>query len=63
MLVPAKLWSLTAIEVLDLIKRDLVTVEDYAKSLLNRIESRDSEVKAWQYLGRSSSLSNVSKLA
>ncbi|KAK0108687.1 hypothetical protein ONS95_003479 [Cadophora gregata] len=49
MLVPTKLWSLTATEVLSLIKRDLLTVEDYANALLNRIDSRNSVVKAWQY--------------
>lgn len=32
-----------------MIKRDLLTVEDYANALLNRIESRNSVVKAWQY--------------
>ncbi|PVH70770.1 amidase signature enzyme [Cadophora sp. DSE1049] len=49
MFVPTKLWSLTATEVLSLIKRDLITVEDYASALLDRIESRNSIVKAWQY--------------
>ncbi|KAK3366745.1 amidase signature domain-containing protein [Lasiosphaeria ovina] len=50
MQVPAKLWSLTATEVLSLIERDLLTAEDYAKELLSRIELRDGVVKAWQYL-------------
>lgn len=49
MLVPTKLWSLTATEVLSLIKRDRLTVEDYVNALLSRIESRNSVVKAWQY--------------
>ncbi|TAQ86822.1 hypothetical protein B7494_g4847 [Chlorociboria aeruginascens] len=49
MLVPTTLWSLTATEVLSLIQRDMFTVEDYANALLDRIESRNSVVKAWQY--------------
>ncbi|KAI9702195.1 MAG: hypothetical protein M1820_006277 [Bogoriella megaspora] len=47
---PTKLWSLTATEVLSLIRQDQLTVEDYAHALLDRIQSRDSVVKAWQYL-------------
>ncbi|CAN9180157.1 unnamed protein product [Alternaria alternata] len=50
MLVPKELWSLTATEALSLISRDQLTVEDYAKALLDRIESRNTVVKAWQYL-------------
>ncbi|KAF2425571.1 amidase signature enzyme [Tothia fuscella] len=50
--VPSKLWALTATEVLSPIKEDRFTVEDYAKSLLTRIESRNGLVKAWQYLDR-----------
>ncbi|KAF2234183.1 amidase signature enzyme [Viridothelium virens] len=46
---PTKLWSLTATEVLSLIKKDQLTVEDYAYAVLGRVESRDSVVKAWQY--------------
>ena len=41
MQVPTKLWSLTATEVLTLIKKDRLTVEDYAKALVSRIESRN----------------------
>jgi Asp-tRNA(Asn)/Glu-tRNA(Gln) amidotransferase A subunit family amidase len=51
MLVPKELWSLTATEALSLISRDQLTVEDYAKALLNRIESKNTVVKAWQYFG------------
>ncbi|KAK2594846.1 hypothetical protein QQS21_007434 [Conoideocrella luteorostrata] len=50
MSVLAKLWSLTAVEALNFIKEDLLTVEDYADALLSRVESRDSVVRAWQYL-------------
>jgi hypothetical protein len=48
---PTKLCSLTATEILRLIKSDLITVEQYAQALLDRIKSRDSVVKAWQYYG------------
>ena len=50
--VPAKLWLLTATEVLSLIKKDRLTVEDYAKALVHRIESRNNIVKAWKYFGK-----------
>lgn len=56
MQVPAKLWSLTATEVLSLIRKDRLTVEDYAKALVSRIESRNSVVKAWKYFGKPNSL-------
>jgi Asp-tRNA(Asn)/Glu-tRNA(Gln) amidotransferase A subunit family amidase len=56
MQVPAKLWSLTATEALSLIKKDRLTVEDYAKALVSRIESRNSVVKAWKYFGKPNAL-------
>ncbi|KAI1358545.1 amidase signature enzyme [Xylaria arbuscula] len=46
----APLYTLTAVEVLGLLKSNSVTVEDYAQSLLSRIDGRDSTVKAWAYL-------------
>lgn len=46
-------WQLTASEVLQAFSSDGLTVEDYAKSLLKRIEDRDEEVKAWAYLNPS----------
>lgn len=45
------LYLLTATEILKLQKEGTVTVEEYAQSLLSRIEQRDGIVKAWQYLG------------
>jgi Asp-tRNA(Asn)/Glu-tRNA(Gln) amidotransferase A subunit family amidase len=45
-----KLYQLTATEVLAKIRNDKTTVEDYARSLLERIESRDEAVQAWAYL-------------
>lgn len=49
--VPAKLHTLTATQALTLIKHNSITVEEYARALLRRIEERDSTVKAWTYLG------------
>lgn len=49
---PTKLYLLTATEVLALFRRNAISVEDYAGSLLGRIDDRDSIVKAWEYLGQ-----------
>ncbi|KAL4984209.1 amidase signature domain-containing protein [Aspergillus falconensis] len=43
-------FRLTASEALRLIKDNKLTVEDYARSLLSRIEWRDPTVQAWAYL-------------
>ena len=59
MFLPEKLWSLTATEILRLTKSDKVTVEDYAKAVISRIELRDGLVKAWKYFGRPSALPNM----
>lgn len=45
-----KLYRLTATQALRNIRANELTVEDYAKSLLKRIQERDSAVKAWVYL-------------
>ena len=45
-----QLYQLTATEVLAKIKSGESTVEDYAPSLLQRIETRDEAVQAWAYL-------------
>jgi Asp-tRNA(Asn)/Glu-tRNA(Gln) amidotransferase A subunit family amidase len=45
-----QLYQLTATEVLAKIKSGESTVEDYARSLLQRIETRDEAVQAWAYL-------------
>ncbi|EUC29717.1 hypothetical protein COCCADRAFT_39964 [Bipolaris zeicola 26-R-13] len=42
--------KLTATEAAKKIQQGEVTVEEYAKSLLKRIEARDEAVKAWAYL-------------
>ena len=44
------LYQSTATEILAKIKYGEVTVEDYARSLLERIKSRDEAVQAWAYL-------------
>jgi len=40
----------SATEVLSLIQSGSVTVEQYARSLLEQVKERDAEVKAWAYL-------------
>lgn len=47
-----KHYLLTATQVLALIRSNTISVEDYARSLLSRIDDRDSIVKAWEYLGK-----------
>lgn len=44
--------KLTATQVLELLKNNTLTVEAYARSLLDRIQARDSTVKAWAYFGK-----------
>ncbi|KAF7917154.1 uncharacterized protein EAE98_010259 [Botrytis deweyae] len=46
----AALHLLSATQILSLLKDDLITVEDYAHSLLHRIDQRNDIVKAWAYL-------------
>ncbi|KAH6686440.1 glutamyl-tRNA amidotransferase subunit A [Plectosphaerella plurivora] len=46
----AELFRLTATEVSAKIRSGETTVEEYAKSLLSRIEARDAAVQAWAYL-------------
>ncbi|KAF0635996.1 hypothetical protein FPSE5266_20343 [Fusarium pseudograminearum] len=46
----SSLYKLTATHALELINNNTISVEAYAKSLLDRIEERDSTVKAWAYL-------------
>lgn len=43
-------YRLTATQALSRFKQGLLTVENYARSLLSRIEDRDPEVQAWAYL-------------
>ncbi|KAJ5627579.1 hypothetical protein N7528_005006 [Penicillium herquei] len=43
-------YLLNATQVLDLFRDNTISVEQYAQSLLGRIEERDAIVKAWAYL-------------
>jgi hypothetical protein len=45
-------YKLTATQVLELLKNNAITVEAYARSLLNRIKENDGTVKAWAHLGK-----------
>lgn len=47
----AKPYLLSATRVRDLLRHNAITVEEYARALLGRIEERDSIVKAWAFLG------------
>ena len=49
----APLCALSASEVLHLLKDNTVTVGEYARCLLDRVEERDGVIKAWAYLGKS----------
>lgn len=44
------LWELTATQILPFLLNNQITVEQYAKSLLYRIETRDTQLKAWVHL-------------
>jgi Asp-tRNA(Asn)/Glu-tRNA(Gln) amidotransferase A subunit family amidase len=43
-------WKLTASEAFAQIQADKLSVQEYAKSLLERIDERDKDVQAWAYL-------------
>lgn len=45
-----ELHRLTATQVLSSIRDGSLTVEEYAQSLLTRIQERDPAVQAWEYL-------------
>ncbi|KAI4664153.1 uncharacterized protein J4E79_003655 [Alternaria viburni] len=47
---PPALYTLTAVQVLELLKTNTITVEAYAQSVLDRIRDRDHIVKAWAHL-------------
>jgi Asp-tRNA(Asn)/Glu-tRNA(Gln) amidotransferase A subunit family amidase len=44
------LYRLTATEIVAKLKTGEATVQDYAKSLLSRIQDRDDAVQAWAHL-------------
>ncbi|KAJ4011379.1 hypothetical protein NW766_008023 [Fusarium irregulare] len=43
-------WKLTAAEALTQIQADKLLVQEYARSLLERVNERDKDVQAWAYL-------------
>ncbi|XEV02025.1 hypothetical protein FSHL1_007312 [Fusarium sambucinum] len=43
-------WKLTASEAFAQIQADKLSVQEYAKSLLERIDERDKDIQAWAYL-------------
>lgn len=49
----SNLYRLTATEVLRKTKSGEISVQEYATSLLQRIEARDDAVQAWAYLDAS----------
>jgi Asp-tRNA(Asn)/Glu-tRNA(Gln) amidotransferase A subunit family amidase len=55
-------YRLTASQALALMKKGDLTVEDYAKSLLCRINERDHVVKAWAFLDPDFVLAQAKKL-
>lgn len=59
---PQDLYKLTASEVSQLIKKNTITVEQYARSLIARVRARDSTVKAWVYFNEDHVLDQARKL-
>ncbi|KAK1092039.1 hypothetical protein LTR48_005122 [Friedmanniomyces endolithicus] len=55
-------WRLTAAEVLPLLRTGQLTVTDYVKSLLERIQARDPVVKAWIWIEPSLILQRAKEL-
>lgn len=55
-------YRFTATEAVNALKNGSLTAEDYALSLLGRIEERDSTVKAWAHLDRDQVLAQARAL-
>ncbi|KAF7518526.1 hypothetical protein G7054_g13426 [Neopestalotiopsis clavispora] len=58
----APLYTLSASQALGLIKENAISVEEYALSLLQRIEERDGIIQAWTYLDPASIISQARAL-
>ncbi|RFU79740.1 biuret amidohydrolase [Trichoderma arundinaceum] len=56
------LHLLSACRIQSLIKRDIVTVEEYARALLDHIKKRDPVIHAWAYLDCSLVLAQAKEL-
>jgi Asp-tRNA(Asn)/Glu-tRNA(Gln) amidotransferase A subunit family amidase len=46
---PHALWTLDATQVLKLYENGTLTVVEYAQALIQRVQDRDDQVKAWAY--------------
>lgn len=57
-----ELYCLTASEAVTLMRKENLTLEDYAKSLLARVKARDPVVNAWAYLDAKFVLAQARKL-
>lgn len=55
-------YQLTATQALAKFKDGSLTIENYARSLLARIEKRDEAVKAWAYLNPEYVIEQAKKL-
>ncbi|CAI6337964.1 unnamed protein product [Periconia digitata] len=56
------LHTLTATQALNLLRNDTITVEEYARALLRRINERDDVVKAWAFLDAAVVIQQAEKL-
>lgn len=59
---PAEPYKYTAVEALRAFDSGALTVEDYARSLLGRIEERNDAVRAWAYLNPTQVLESAKAL-
>ena len=55
-------WKLTAAEALTQIQADKLSVQEYARSLLERVNERDKDVQAWAYLDKETILQQAKSL-
>lgn len=53
---------LTATAASELIRNGSLTVENYARALFRRIDERDKDVQAWQFLDREQVIQNAKAL-
>src|SRR5208337_4615109 len=58
----SSLHELTALEAVDAIRAGRITASAYAAALLSRIETRESEVQAWQHLDPQYALEQAARL-
>jgi Asp-tRNA(Asn)/Glu-tRNA(Gln) amidotransferase A subunit family amidase len=58
----SSLHELTALEAIHAIRAGQITASDYTAALLSRIEARESEVQAWQYLDPLQALDQAARL-